>query len=510
MPTTHQADAPLTAAEISQGQRTSTVAEVQEFLSQLPSLPFGNRLHCTAFGQTQEGRDMTLVIAANPPLHTAQEVLASGKLRLLVNANIHAGEVEGKEAVQMILREIALGQHEELLQHAVLLFVPVYNADGNERFDRANRATQNGPEEGVGTRANAQGLDLNRDFLKAEAPETRALLGLMNAFDPHLFMDLHTTNGSYHGYHLTYSPSLSTNVDADINRFARQRFLPSVREQMESVHGFRTLDYGNFTETEPREWVTYDHRPRFGTNYVGLRNRLSVLSEAYSYVDFLTRIAATRAFVLTVLEQAVADRDLIRNLLATADAKTAAGTWQFGHDSMLGEATTQEVLVGSVQELELPDDLGVRRIADERFEAVAMVTRLGFVSQQHNSPPLGWLLRQPSQEMHDLLAWHGVQTEAWSQQVQGQLEVFAITALHREDVLFQGHFELKLGGQWRAAEEFPTAAALWIPARQPLGRVAAQLLNPLSEDSASTWGRLRGWEEVQTGKTVPFLWRIRQ
>lgn len=509
MPDTHQADAPRTAAERSQGTRTSTVAEVQEFLTQLPSLPKGERLHIDTFGKTHEGRDMTLVIAANPPLQHAKDVLASGKLRLLINANIHAGEVEGKEAVQMILREIALGQHEELLQHAVLLFVPVYNADGNERFDRANRATQNGPIEGVGTRANAQELDLNRDFLKAEAPETRALLGLMNAYDPHLFMDLHTTNGSYHGYHLTYSPSLSTNVDAEINRFARQRFLPSVREQMEGVHGFRTLDYGNFTGTEPREWVTYDHRPRFGTNYMGLRNRLSVLSEAYSYVDFPTRIAATRAFVLTVLEQAVANRDSIRNLLATADAQTAAGTWQFGHDSMLGEAITQEVLVGSVQEIELADDLGVRRIAEESYEAVDMTTRLGFVSQQQSSPPLGWLLRQPSQEMRDLLAWHGVESEVWSQQVQGQLEVFEVSDCHREEILFQGHFELKLEGQWRATEEAAPMEALWIPAHQALGRVAAQLLDPLSEDSASTWDRLEGWEDVQTGKTVPFLLRIR-
>jgi len=510
MPNTHQADAPRTAAERSQGTRTSTVAEVQEFLTQLPSLPKGERIHIDTFGKTHEGRDMTLVIAAQPSLQTAQEVLASGKLRLLVNANIHAGEVEGKEAVQMILREIALGEHEELLKHAVLLFVPVYNADGNERFDRANRATQNGPVDGVGTRANAQELDLNRDFLKAEAPETRALLGLMNAYDPHLFMDLHTTNGSYHGYHLTYSPSLSTNVDADINHFARQRFLPSVREKMESAYGFRTLDYGNFTETEPREWVTYDHRPRFGTNYMGLRNRLSVLSEAYSYVDFPTRIDATRAFVLTVLEQAVADRDSIRNLLATADAKTAAGTWQFGHDSMLGEAITQEVFVGSVQEIELADDLGVRRIADAEYQSTPMATRLGFVSRQRNSPPLGWLLRKPSQEMRDLLAWHGVQSEAWNQHVQGQLEVFEITACHRESVLFQGHYELRLEGEWRAQEGAPDTDALWIPAHQPLGRVAAQLLDPLSEDSASTWDRLEGWEDVQTDKTVPFLWRIRQ
>lgn len=111
--------------------------------------------------------------------------------------------------------------------------------------------------------------------------------------------------------------------------------------------------------------------------------------------------------------------------------------------------------------------------------------------------------------MRDLLAWHGVESEVWSQQVQGQLEVFEVSDCHREEILFQGHFELKLEGQWRATEEAAPMEALWIPAHQALGRVAAQLLDPLSEDSASTWDRLEGWEDVQTGKTVPFLLRIR-
>lgn len=502
--------APLTAAESSHGARTSTVAEVHLFLEQLRDLPLGERLQLTTFGTTQESRDMSLVIAANPPLADAAAVMASGKLRLLVNANIHAGEVEGKEAVQMILRELAWGEHEELLQHAVLLFVPVFNADGNERFNRANRATQNGPEQGVGTRANAQDLDLNRDFLKAEAPETRALLQLMNAFDPHLFMDLHTTNGSYHGYHLTYSPSLSTNADGKINAFARQEFLPRVRALMEENHGFRVFDYGNFTDTEAREWVTYDHRPRFGTNYVGLRNRLSVLSEAYSYVDFPTRIAATRAFVLTVLEQAVAQENQIRNLLATADAQTTAGTWRFGYDSALGEASPHDILVGSVDEIPLPDDLGVRRVAREDYRATSMPTRLEFVSRQQKAPPRGWILGKASPEMRDLLVLHGIHTETWTGQEKGQREVFALSSCSREAVEFQGHFELQLEGVWVAAQDSLPADCLWIPANQPLARVAAQLLNPLSEDSASTWDRLEGWEAVLAGERAPFLWRIRQ
>ncbi|MBK8100881.1 MAG: Na+/H+ antiporter NhaA [Planctomycetes bacterium] len=146
--------------------QTSRLADVQKFLDTLMKLPHGNRVEVSVLGKSHEGRPLLLAKAALPAADPQ-------RLRAVVIANIHAGECEGKEAVQMLLREFALGQHEDLLRGAELWFLPVYNPDGNEAVDRKNRPEQNGPDT-VGKRPNGQGLDLNRDFVKADAPETRA------------------------------------------------------------------------------------------------------------------------------------------------------------------------------------------------------------------------------------------------------------------------------------------------------------------------------------------------
>ena len=169
-----------------------------------------------------------------------------------------------------------------MLDSIVLIAMPIYNADGNERFgpQAVNRTEQNGPEM-VGQRPNAQRLDLNRDYMKAEAPETRASLAAFEKWDPDVFVDLHTTDGSFHGYALTYSPSLNP-AARDAGAYTRDSLLPELRARMLARAATLVFDYGNFdTQYEERDisdtvksgWYTYDHRPRFGTNYFGLRQR---------------------------------------------------------------------------------------------------------------------------------------------------------------------------------------------------------------------------------------------
>src|SRR5262249_46123239 len=151
--------------------------------------------HLTELGRTAEGRSIPLLIVADPPVRAAAEASRSGKLIVLAIGGIHAGEVCGKEALPMLLREVFSGPHPPALKDLVLAVVPNFNADGNERVSKFNRPGQVGPEAGMGQRANARGLDLNRDFVKLEAPETRSLVRFLNQWNPHLFIDTHTTNG---------------------------------------------------------------------------------------------------------------------------------------------------------------------------------------------------------------------------------------------------------------------------------------------------------------------------
>ena len=212
---------------------------------------------------------------------------------MLLLANIHAGEVEGKEAALILARRLAGGDLRRLLDRVTVLVAPIYNADGNERVSMDNRPAQFGPVGGVGTRETARGLDLNRDFVKLEASESQGLTSLLSTWDPHVVIDLHTTNGSYHGYHLTYASTLAVNADPRLVQTTRS-LLATAREVL-ADRGWRSYSYGNFVAegaldrelTRPEAgapaWRTFDARPRFVTNGIGLRNRIAILSEAYSY-----------------------------------------------------------------------------------------------------------------------------------------------------------------------------------------------------------------------------------
>jgi hypothetical protein len=498
--TAHPA-APLTVPEASEWKRTSTHAEVLAFLEQLRALPSADRIVVETVGSTSEGREIVLATAKLP-----REAGSPPPLRILVNANIHAGEVEGKEALLMILREIACGEHEALLRDADVMFLPVYNADGNDRIDKKNRTSQNGPDGGVGERPNAQGLDLNRDFVKAESPECRTLLRLFRTVDPHLFMDLHATNGSHHGYQLTYSPSLSTNVDAELDAFARGTFLPEVRAALLEGHGYRVFDYGNFERGERKGWSTYDHRPRFGTNYYGLRNRLSVLSEAYSYADFQTRVRATRAFVLEVITASVKHANRIRTICNAADARVREGAGiQLGFDSELVEGTQAEVLVGNVETVELPDDLGRRLVALPEFTSEKMLVRDAFRSKQRITLPWAWAIPTPSHAELDVLLAHGIDVRRLRAPATVAANEFVPEEVRKARRPFQGHLEISLRGEWKATERELPAGALIVSARQNLGRVAAQLLEAQSEDSLSTWNVFEARTRAGEDATYPVL-----
>ena len=153
-------------------------------------------------GVTNEGRSIPLVILANPPIQSSEQAKASGKAIIFAFGNIHAGEVCGKEALLMLTRELALQRNHPLFEDLIIVFAPIYTADGNERMSPDNRRGQIGPDE-MGQRPNAQGLDLNRDYIKLESPEARSLVRFFTEWDPHITIDTHTTNGSHHRYTLT-------------------------------------------------------------------------------------------------------------------------------------------------------------------------------------------------------------------------------------------------------------------------------------------------------------------
>src|SRR6184192_2346050 len=235
------AELPKTAAETSNYLSTSRYADVMAFVGAIQRADADIRVE--TFATTNEGRALPLVIVGP---YTPRSARASGKPVAFIMANIHAGEVEGKEAAQMLLRDL-VSTHRKLRDDVIVLVAPIYNADGNELISPEHRTTQHGPLNGVGVRENAQGLDLNRDYMKLESPEARGLIAnVLHRWDPLLTVDLHTTNGSYHGYALTYSPTLNPDAPQELIDFERETLLPHIREQMREKHHQQTYYYGNF------------------------------------------------------------------------------------------------------------------------------------------------------------------------------------------------------------------------------------------------------------------------
>src|SRR5258706_14783834 len=225
---------PQTTAESSHYLSTSRYDDVMAFVAAIQRADANIRVE--TFATTNEGRALPLVIAGPRGVAAPASARATGLPVVFIMANIHAGEVEGKEAAQMLLRDL-VSSHRKLRDDLIVLIAPIYNADGNEQISAEHRKTQHGPEHGVGVRENAQGLDLNRDYMKLESPEARGLIhNVINRWDPLLTVDLHTTNGSYHGYALTYSPILTPKGADDLIDFQRSTLPPESRAAMKKRH----------------------------------------------------------------------------------------------------------------------------------------------------------------------------------------------------------------------------------------------------------------------------------
>src|SRR5881409_3001480 len=291
------AQAPLkTRAERTDYIETSGYDDVVAFLN--AAARTSRLVHVTTFGYTFEGRPLPLAVVGRVSDARPATVRASSKLRVYIQANVHAGEVEGKESAQALVRDIALGRYPSWPDSLVLLIAPIYNADGNERISLTNRSAQNGPIGGMGTRANAQNLNINRDYMKLDTPEARSMVKLLNDYDPHVMIDLHTTDGSYHAYHLTWEIPNNPAADPRIERLARYEWMPAVTRAFKSKYDWDLFSYGDPSGQPPeRVWTTVEDLPRYTHNYWGLRNRFGILSETYSYLPFEDRITTTTRFL---------------------------------------------------------------------------------------------------------------------------------------------------------------------------------------------------------------------
>ena len=487
-----------TKAETTNYEETSTYADVQAFIGELQKR--SKLVSVSVFGTTFEGRKMPLMVLSDPPVATITQAKAAGKPIVFIFANIHAGEVEGKEAVQMIARRLLFGDLKPMLSKLTILLAPIYNVDGNEKFSLNNRTAQYGPIAGVGVRENSQNLDLNRDYIKLESPEAKALIALYTAWDPVLSVDLHTTNGSYHAYHLTYSQPLNPNTDQRILDYQRDKMMPTIAAALLKDHKFRSYYYGNFKgfSNKPKEgekavWEAFTHQPRIGQNYAGLRNRFTILSEAYSYLPFKRRVEVTESFVEEILKFSVANGKAMTQMAKAIDEDTvkkmkSVDAGEMGVAFQPKALPKQvEILVGDVEKIKNPrNGKDMTAMIEDKVTPMLMDDIGMFATTRSVKVPKAYVFAY-DKAIVDKLLQHGIKVEELTAETSLDAETFTVATVTKATRPFQGHLEAKITGTYSSAKTAFPAGTVLVRTAQPLGRLVFYLLEPESEDGLTTW-----------------------
>ena len=487
---------PLTVVETAEYARTSTYQEVIDFVYAIQAR--SELVAVTTLTTSPEGRLVPLVILSKEHVRSPYDLRRTGKSAVLIMANIHAGEVEGKEACQMLIRDVALGDLGALLDSQVILVIPVFNADGNEKLGRNRR--DKGPEL-AGERANGQGLDLNRDYLKLDAPEVRALVRLFDAWDPILFVDMHTTNGSYHREPVTYCTGSNPNNAPAIDEYMWKKLFPSVSATLKGTYGYDSVPYGNFADREHPEkgWESDTVEARYGSNYFALRNRFAILDENYSYADFRTRVLGSYGFVRAILAFTAEHLGEMTALAARVDRETVDGFLKqpFAVESKLEPLF--DVTIKGYEHVKVPippedkakypawvGDFLIKPTDTPRDYTAPYLARA--VPTTTLPLPLGYVVPPANDEVVDNLRSHGIRVERLLAPARMTVERFAVDKVELAKSLYQGRVALTIAGKYASEERELPAGSHFVDMRQPLARLIPVLLEPTSVDGLAAWG----------------------
>jgi len=493
---TGSVDWPVTRAEKSNYQETSLYADVIQFLETLQLK--GAPISVEYIGESPEGKRIPLVIASRPMVAGPADARRSGRPIVYLQANIHAGEVEGKEATLMLLRDFAqeaLGKG--MLDEIVLLTTPIYNIDGNEKLSENNRRGQNGPVM-AGVRSNGQGLDLNRDAIKAASNEMQAVLQhVYTLWEPDAIIDLHTTNGSRHGYQLTYAPAQYPNLDKDVAKFNRDKLLPTVRRRLQDEHNIQVFDYGNTSRgrggEQPQQltWRTFGCEPRYVSNYAGVRNRIGVLSETVTYVPFDNRVRVAYHFTRMVLDEIRKNKEEVIRLTRQADNRVIDWGLHPERAPELGVAFTMDNRGIEDMLLEKPGTYDRSVIGPPKeLETVKVEVWDRFTVTKTSKFPAAYMIPAELTAVVELLVKHGVVVEKLLGDWSGAAETFII-----ETVGGGGGRRSFSGAGQSITGQFEKNSNVKMPAgsflartAQPLGILAFTLLEPENPDSVAAGG----------------------
>ena len=459
-------------------------------------------VHVENLGPSPEGREVIALVVSQDKAFTPEAARATGKDIVLVNCCIHPGESEGKDALLALIRDLTVRQDHRtagLLDHAILLCVPIHGVDGHERFGPSNRINQNGPSE-MGWRTTAQNYNLNRDWIKADAPEMRAELGFFHRWLPDLLVDTHTTDGADYQYDLTYTLERYGNQAAPVFAWQEEAFdrhiFPALAKQ-----GHKIAPYVVFNNPgEPKDGFNDGAtKPRFSTGYAAAWNRAGLLVETHMLKDYRTRVVATYDLIRAILEEIRRSPGALRKATEQADRETvlAGQTYdparQVPLDFKNGPGSVPFEFLGVAYHHEVSPVSGALWIKYDATKPLTFTVPFfnEVVTTHAVTPPLGYLIPAAWTVVIDRLRDHGIRFTTLREPLTQEVETYQFDHVEWQPTPFENHHSLKDMAFHPVKKRltFPAGSAV-VYLDQPAAKVVLHLLEPDGPDSLLRWGYL--------------------
>jgi murein tripeptide amidase MpaA len=518
----------ITPAEREEYRSTPDHAETMAYLQRLAGA-FPDRVRIEPFGTTGEGRPLHLVIVSGDGVFEPERVHRSGRAVLLVQNAIHAGEMDGKDACLALLRDLLVDPaRSTLLQKVVLLFIPIYNVDGHERRSPYNRINQNGPDQ-MGWRANGTNLNLNRDYLKADAPETRAFLRMFHRWLPDFFVDNHVTDGADFQYEVTFSLDCTPDVPASTAAWIQETVTPTIARELETT-GHPTFPRLVFLkdDTDPSQGIAFrDNPPRFSTGQMLLENRPGLLVELHMLKDYRTRVRANYELLVSLLGVLNRESSRILELNRAADEEAASlagspgGRRRFPLTLAASGRTTPVMFRGLSFTRSMSEVSGAPwvRYGKEPWNA-SLPEELEARVAVSVELPVGYLIPPAWSAVIGVLDAHGVLLRRTRERWTGPVECYHLEGMAWPRRPFEGRFPILGGGNVEQSmgtfgrcrlevreRTFPAGSTV-VPLQQRLSKVAVHWLEPEAPDSAFRWGFFHSLLEQKESGEAYVLERI--
>ncbi len=482
-------EALLTVAEKTQFRETGRYDESLELARRLErSSPL---VRLVTLGRTPQGRDLVMLILSKDRAFTPEAAARTGKPVILIQNGIHAGEIAGKDATAMLLRDVVVSRrYASWLDHVIVLAIPVFNADGHERFSPYNRINQNGPA-AMGFRATAQRVNLNRDYVKADTPEMRTWLGMYTAWLPDLLIDNHVTDGQDQQYDLTIAMSTEQDIWPSVGLWTKRTFLPALNAAMTNA-GHVIAPYAEPLDSRDltKGFSTGVFEPRYSTGYAAAQNRAGLLVETHSLKAYRTRVWAHYDVMRHAIEIVSHDAAALKTAVATADREVAnqEGRPLFLAGEIAGDGEPFTFRGVSSRLVDSPVTGG--KVIVYGDAPVEIPTRLFSVVKTTLAPavPLAYAIPREWTAVIELLRLHGVHTEPLQGSRDAEVEVYRFSDAKWAERPYEGRHRVLFRTETASQTRTLPAGSVLVPANQRTARIALHILEPGAPDSAAHWG----------------------